>query len=69
MISTGRQTCKVRAEPQRSQCAKRLASDVVMALVTLCGTAWAVDITTDTRIDEANVDEYASEPTGRLFVV
>ena len=52
----------VHAEPQRSQRAKRLASGVVMALVTLCGAAWAVDITTDTRIDEANVDEYASEP-------
>ena len=45
----------VHAEPQRSKSAKRLASGVVMALVTLCGTAWAVDITTDTRIDETNV--------------
>lgn len=34
----------------------------IMGIVSLCGSAWAVDITTDTRIDDANVGEYASEP-------
>lgn len=50
------------AEPQRSQSANAFVCGVVMTLVTLCGSAWAVDITTDTSIGDANVADYASVP-------
>ena len=49
---------KVRAEPQRTRNAKL---GTILGAVFLCGAAWAVDITTDTRIDDANVGKYASE--------
>lgn len=48
----------------RQSARKRGASALgaILWIVSLCGAAWAADITTDTRIDDANVGEYASEP-------
>ena len=34
----------------------------IMGIVSLCCATWAVDITTDTRIDDTNVGDYAKEP-------
>ena len=47
---------KVRAEPQNAKLG------AILGAVFLCGAAWAVDITTDTRIDDVNVGDYANAP-------
>ena len=48
----------------RQSTRKRGASALgaILWIVSLCGAAWAADITTDTRIDDANVGEYANAP-------
>lgn len=49
---------KAHAGPQRTRTARLGA---IMGAVSLCGAAWAADITSDTRINAENVGGYAAE--------
>ena len=50
------------AKPQGTQRTRNVLLGAIMGIASLCGAAWAADITSDTCINGENVGEYAKEP-------